>query len=69
MATKTYLMEKLSPAREILPCQAQDCEISTNKRYRSPAGVVYVACCFDHAEAAYLLELTSHRKAMAVAAA
>ena len=69
MITKTYLVVKLAPRRKILPCRDDSCDIRTNKRYRPPAGVVYVACCFDHAEKAYFLDLARQRKALALAAA
>ena len=34
---------------KVLPCRAPECDISTNKRYRGPAGKTYVACCYKHA--------------------
>ena len=68
MATKTYQVEKMKPRRAILPCRGSECDIRTNKRYRSPAGQVYVACMFDHAEEAYRLDLVRQRNvALAVA--
>ena len=69
MATKTYQVEKLKPGRTILPCRGRECTIRTNKRYRAPAGKIYVACMFDHAEKAYLLDLSRQQKALALAAA
>jgi len=38
MATKSYLVEKLKPGRKIRPYQVQECDISTNKRYRGSDG-------------------------------
>ena len=69
MATKTYLVRKLKPGRKVLPCRGRECDIRTNKRYRAPAGTVYVACCFDDAEKAYLLDLVRQQKALALVAA
>lgn len=69
MATKTYLVEKCELGQKILPCRDPECDIRTNKRYRSPAGTVYVACMFDHAEAVYRLDQARQQKAMALAAA
>ena len=69
MATKTYQVEKLTPGRRVLPCRGRDCNIRTNKKYKAPAGQVYVACTFGHAEQAYLLDLSRKQKAVALAAA
>ena len=48
-------MEKVEPKwnTSIRPCVDQLCDISTNKRYRSPAGTIVVACCFGHGEVGY----------------
>ena len=69
MATKTYQVRKLKPGRKTLPCRGRDCTIRTNKRYRAPAGQVYVACMFDHAEKAYKVDLAHQQKALALAVA
>ena len=53
MATKTYQVVKLPPRRRILPCVDRECDISTNKRYMSPAGLRIVACCYQHAESVH----------------
>jgi hypothetical protein len=62
-------MTKALLGKKVLPCQAPDCDIQTNKRYRCPAGAGYVACCYQHAERAALLTLARQRKALALAAA
>ena len=54
MVKRSCQVVKLPPRRKTLQCRDWGCDISTNKRYRPPAGFAIVACCYDHAEAAYL---------------
>ena len=62
-------MVKVQLGKKVLPCQAPGCDIQTNKKYRSPEGVSYVACSYKHAERAALLTLARQRKVLALAAA
>ena len=54
MVKQASVMVKLKVRRhwKVLPCRGADCAIRTNKRYRSPAGQVCVACCYNHADQA-----------------
>ena len=62
-------MEKLKPRKYILPCRDKRCNVRTNKRYQSPEGEVYAACCLDHARKAYRLDRSKVAKVAAFAAA
>lgn len=62
-------MAKAQLGKKVLPCQAPECDIQTNKRYRAPEGGSYVACCYKHAERAALLRQVRQREALALAAA
>ena len=63
---RTSFMEKVLPKwnTTIKRCVGEDCDILTNKRFRSPAGSKVVACCYIHAEEVY-----AHEAPTALAAA
>lgn len=48
-------MSKLPPGSAIRRCEAEICDINTNKLYRDPAGRSYTACTPRHAETAWEL--------------
>ena len=55
MATKewTPVMTKVTLGPVLRPCTLRACGITTNKRYRSPEGRFFHACCASHAQLAY----------------
>jgi hypothetical protein len=55
MATKewTPVMVKVTLGQVLKPCALRGCGISSNKRYRSPEGKLFLACCASHAQLAY----------------
>lgn len=53
MATQTLVMTKGILGRVLRPCASRGCGINTNKRYHSPDGKLFPACCASHAQLAY----------------
>jgi hypothetical protein len=54
MATKEWtVMTKVTLGPVLRPCALRGCTINSNKRYRSPEGRLFLACCASHAQLAY----------------
>ena len=57
--------KKAPLGKEILPCEAPTCTVSTNKRYvYVKGGLTLVACCYKHAERGWYNLVPKARKEM-----
>jgi hypothetical protein len=52
-------MTKVTLGQVLKPCALRGCTIKSNKRYRSPDGKLFMACCASHAQLAYARTLVN----------